>query len=99
MKTYIIRGLKAIAQGVAYGYSGLLIAYFILRIIFWDRFWIVALLGGLIPWLLFPVLLLPFLGFLLVKQRWFSLSSSSASLILIGWLHSHYFSPDLSNQH
>lgn len=94
IKQHLLRGLKAIAQFFAYSYSVLLAGYFILRIIFWDRLWVVAFFGSLIPWLLFPIFLLPLLGFILIKQKWFSIGSSIACLVLLGWIHSNYFSPE-----
>lgn len=94
MKRYLLRILKAIAQLLSYTYCGLLIAYFILRVLFWDRLWIVAFLSSLIPWLFFPIFLLPLVGFISLKQKWFSIGSSIACLILIGWLHHHYFYPE-----
>ncbi len=94
MKRYLLRILKAIAQLLSYSYCGLLIAYFILRVLFWDRLWIVAFLSSFIPWLFFPIFLLPLGGLIPRKQKWFSIGSSIACLILIGWLHHHYFSPE-----
>jgi hypothetical protein len=97
MKGYLLRGLKAIAWLpiiLAYSYCGLLIAYFILRVLFWDRLWLVAFLSSLIPWLFLPIFLLPLVGFIPLKQKWFAIGSSIACLILIGWLHHHYFSPE-----
>ncbi len=78
---------------VIYTYSGLLIAYFSLRILSGDRLWPLALFGNLIPWILLPIFCLPILGFLARQQKRFILVSSIACLILLGWLNHHYWSP------
>lgn len=83
---------KAIAF-LAYGYSGLIILYFILRIIFWDRFWLVGFVSTFIPLILFPIFALPIIAFTIIKKRWFTIVSSIACLLLVGWLHLKYFSP------
>ncbi len=80
MKRYLLRGLKAIAQLLGYSYCGLLIAYFILKFLFWYCLWFVAFLSSFIPWLFFPIFLLPLLGFILLKQKWFYVGSSIACL-------------------
>ena len=92
-KINICQSLQQAIALLAYSYSGLIICYFLLRVIFWDRLSIVAFLGIFIPLLLLPILLLPAIAFLLVKKRWFSILSSLASLLLLGWLHLHYWSP------
>lgn len=97
--TYIIADLNktALKQAVkffAYSYCAFVLCYFILRLIFWDRLWVVALLGNFLPLILLPILLLPFLGFLIIKNRWFSIASSIACIVLLSWLHIKYFSPE-----
>lgn len=81
-------------QLLAYTYSGLLIVYFSLRMIWVDRLSNIVFLSTLIPWILLPLFLLPILGFLVIKQKWFSIGSSIACLLLLGWLHSHYWTPE-----
>jgi len=66
----------------------------LLRTISDDRLWPIALLGNFIPWLLLPIFCLPILGFLVIKSKKFAISSSIASLILLGWLHINYWSPE-----
>ncbi|NET40715.1 endonuclease/exonuclease/phosphatase family protein [Okeania sp. SIO2B3] len=85
--------LQIITKVFVYSYSGLILIYFILRLIFWDKFWLIALIGNFIPLILFPILILPLPAFLIIKKRWFLIVSSIACLLLIGWLHTQYFSP------
>ncbi|MGL5062743.1 MAG: endonuclease/exonuclease/phosphatase family protein [Microcoleus sp.] len=100
--TYNIAGIiqTALKQAVkffAYSYCAFIICYFILRLIFWDRLWIAALIGTFSPIIFLPTLLLPFLGFLIIKNRWFSIISSIACILLLSWLHLKYFSPETTN--
>ncbi len=90
------RFFQLLLQLLTYTYSGFLIVYFILRLIFWDKLWIVALIGNFIPLILLPVLLLPLPAFFIIKKRWFSILSSIACFLLISWLHITYFSPQSS---
>lgn len=89
----IKRILKQSAKIFAYSYSAFIIGYFLLRIIFWDKLWIVALISTFLPLILFPIFLLPIVGFSIIKKRWFSIISAIACIILISWLHVKYFSP------
>jgi vancomycin resistance protein VanJ len=89
----IKRYLKQSAKILAYSYSLFIIGYFLLRLIFWDRLWIVALINTFLPLILLPTFLLPILGFAIVKKRWFSIISAIGCIILISWLHIKYFSP------
>ncbi|MDJ0557421.1 MAG: endonuclease/exonuclease/phosphatase [Microcoleaceae cyanobacterium MO_207.B10] len=89
----LYRFFQLATQILVYIYSALLILYFILRLIFWDKFWLIALLGNFIPLILLPILLLPLVAFLIVKKRWFSILSSITCLWLIAWLHLQYFTP------
>ena len=90
------RFFQLLLQLLTYTYSGFLIVYFILRLIFWDQLWIVALIGNFIPLILLPLLLLPLPAFFIIKKRWFSILSSIACFLLISWLHITYFSPQSS---
>ncbi|MFB2974068.1 endonuclease/exonuclease/phosphatase family protein [Aerosakkonema sp. BLCC-F183] len=85
--------LKRAIALLAYSYSALIIVYFLLRIIFWDRFWVVGFVSSFIPLILLPILILPVLALGIVKRRWFSIASSIACILLISWLHLKYFSP------
>ncbi len=87
---------RYLKQGVifcAYSYSVFILCYFILRLIFWDRLWIVAFIGTFTPLIFLPILCLPLLAFFIIKNRWFSIISSIACILLISWLHIKYFSP------
>lgn len=87
------RFLQLTAQLLACAYSALIAGYLILRLIFWDRLWPVAFAGTFVPWILFPIFLLPILAFFAIKKRWSAIVSSVACLWLVGWLHVTYFSP------
>jgi len=89
----IKKRLKESAIFFAYSYSGFVLCYFILKLIFWDRLWIIALITTFIPLILFPTFLLPIIGLSLIKKRWFSIISAIACILLISWLHIKYFSP------
>lgn len=78
----------------AYSYSAFILCYLILRLIFWDQLWIVAFIGTFTPLIFLPILLLPVLSFSIIKNRWFSIISSIACILLISWLHVKYFSPE-----
>jgi endonuclease/exonuclease/phosphatase (EEP) superfamily protein YafD len=88
---------QRIAQLIAYAYSTLIAGYLILRLMFWDRLWPIALMGDFVPWIFLPIFLLPILGFFLIKKRWFGIVSSVAGICLLGWLHVTYFSPQPAN--
>lgn len=92
-KINICRVFQQAIALLAYSYSGLIIGYLLLRLIFWDRLSIVAFLGLFVPLLLLPIFGLPAIAFLIVKKRWFSICSSLACLLLLGWLHLTYWSP------
>lgn len=77
----------------AYTYAGLVVIYFILRLIFWDRFWLVGFISTFIPLILLPILILPFLGFFIIRTRWFSIASAIACILLVSWMHLKYWSP------
>ena len=85
--------LKLVIIFLTYSYSAFIIFYFIFRLIFWDQFWIVAFIGTFSPLILLPILFLPLVGFLIIKNRWFSIVSSIACILLLSWLHIKYFSP------
>ncbi|WP_017714880.1 endonuclease/exonuclease/phosphatase family protein [Kamptonema formosum] len=89
----LYRLLQLTAQLLACTYSGLIASYLILRLLFWDRLWPVAFAGTFVPWILFPILLLPILALFIIRKRWFAIVSSVACLWLLGWLHLTYFSP------
>ena len=78
----------------AYSYSAFILCYLILRLIFWDRLWIVAFIGTFTPLIFLPILFLPLLAFSIIKNRWFSIISSIACILLVSWLHVKYFSPE-----
>lgn len=84
--------LKQVTQLFAYTYSAFIICYFILRLIFWDRLWIVAFVSTFIPFIFLPILLFPFPAFFILKKRWFSIISSIACILLLSWLHMKYLS-------
>ncbi len=89
--------LKQVVVFLVYSYSAFIICYFILRLIFWDRLWIVAFIGTFTPLILLPILFLPIIAFSLIKNRWFSIVSSIACILLLSWLHVKYFSPQPIN--
>lgn len=89
----IKKGLKESAKFFAYSYSGFIIGYFILKLFFWDRLWIIALITTFIPLIFLPTFLLPIIGLSIIKKRWFTIISAIACIILISWLHIKYFSP------
>lgn len=91
----INRGFKQSAKFFAYSYSVLIICYLILKLIFWDSQSIVALVSTFIPLIFFPTFLLPIIGLLIIKKRWFSIISAIACILLISWLQIKYFSPTL----
>ena len=93
----IKKRLKQSAIIFAYSYSGFIICYFILKLIFWDRLWILALITTFIPLIFFPTFLLPIIGLSIIKKRWFTIISAIACIILISWLHIKYFSPQPIN--
>lgn len=92
-KNIIKRCLQKSAKFLAYSYSAFIICYFILKLIFWDRIGIIALISTFIPLILFPIFLLPIIGWLIIKKRWFTIISAIACILLISWLHVKYFSP------
>lgn len=89
----IKRYLKQSAKILAYSYSAFIIGYFLLKLIFWDRLWIIALISTFLPLILLPTFLLPIVGFSIIKKRWFSVISAISCILLISWLHIKYFSP------
>ncbi|MEG4984190.1 endonuclease/exonuclease/phosphatase family protein [Microcoleus sp. BR0-C5] len=91
-KDIIQRGLKQAAKFLAYSYAAFIICYFILKLIFWDRLWIIALISTFSPLILFPIFLLPIIGVSIIKKRWFTIISAIACILLISWLHVKYFS-------
>ncbi|MEG4533604.1 endonuclease/exonuclease/phosphatase family protein [Microcoleus sp. D2_18a_D3] len=92
-KDIIKRCLNKSANFLAYSYSAFIICYFILNLIFWDRLSIIALITTFIPLIFFPTFLLPLIGLLIIKKRWFTIISAIACILLISWLHVKYFSP------
>ena len=96
-KDIIQRGLKQAAKFLAYSYSAFIIGYFILKLIFWDRLGIIALITTFIPLIFFPTFLLPIIGVSIIKKRWFTIISAIACILLISWLHIKYFSPQPIN--
>ncbi|PSB40128.1 endonuclease/exonuclease/phosphatase [filamentous cyanobacterium Phorm 6] len=82
---------------LAYSYSLFIICYFLLRFIFWERISIIALISTFLPLILFPIFLLPIVGFSIIKKRWFSIISAISCILLISWLHIKYFSPSPIN--
>lgn len=88
-----IKIIQAVTQLFIYSYLLFLVVYFVLRLIFWDELWMVALIGILIPWILFPLFLIPGIAGLILRQKRLTIASSIVCLILIGWLHSNYWSP------
>ncbi|MEG3921334.1 endonuclease/exonuclease/phosphatase family protein [Microcoleus sp. T3_A4] len=89
----INKGLKESAKIFAYSYSGFIICYFILKLFFWDRLWIVGLISTFIPLIFFPTFLIAIIGLLIIKKRWFTIISAIACIFLISWMHIKYFSP------
>jgi endonuclease/exonuclease/phosphatase (EEP) superfamily protein YafD len=92
-KDIIQRGLNESAKFLAYSYSAFIICYFLLKLIFWDRIGIIALISTFIPLIFFPSFLLPIIGLLIIKKRWFTIISAIACILLISWLYIKYFSP------
>ena len=93
LKEIIKKGLRNLQNFFAYSYSAFIICYFILKLIFWDRLSIIALITTFIPLILFPTFLLPIIGLSILKKRWFTIISAIACILLISWLHIKYFSP------
>lgn len=93
IKIQVCQNLKQATQILAYAYLGLILLYFLLRLIFWDSFWLVAFVSTFIPFIFLPILILPILAFLIIKKRALSIISSIACILLISWLHLKYFSP------
>jgi vancomycin resistance protein VanJ len=89
----IKKRLKESAKLFAYSYSGFILGYFIFKLIFWDRLWIIALITTFIPLIFLPSFLLPIIGLSIIKKRWFTIISAIACILLISWLHIKYFSP------
>ena len=89
--------LKESAKIFAYSYSGLIICYFILKVFFGDRLWIIGLITTFIPLIFFPTFLLPLIGLSIIKKRWFTIISAIACILLISWLYIKYFSPEPIN--
>ena len=89
----IKKRLKELAIFFAYSYSGFILGYFILKLIFWDRLSIIALITTFIPLIFFPTFLLPIIGLSIIKKKGFTIISAIACIILISWLHIKYFSP------
>ena len=87
---------QRLTQGFVYTYAGFLLVYFLLRFLFWDEFWAVGFVSTFIPWILFPLFILPPLSFGIIKQRKLTILSSLACLLLLGWLHQNYASPNPS---
>ncbi|MEB3883709.1 endonuclease/exonuclease/phosphatase family protein [Lyngbya sp. CCY1209] len=85
--------LALLPKAIAWGYAGFVAVYLLLRLLFWDAFWPVALVGIFVPLILLPIFLLPISGIFILKNRAFATVSAIASLILLGWLHINYFSP------
>lgn len=88
---------KTTVSFFAYSYCAFILCYFILRLIFWDRLWVVAFIGTFTPLILLPILFLPVLAFFIIKNRWFSIISSIACILFLSWLHVKYFSPESTN--
>lgn len=80
-----------------YSYCAFILCYFMLRLIFWDRLWVVAFIGTFTPLIFMPILFLPVLAFFIIKNRWFSIISSIACILFLSWLHVKYFSPESTN--
>ena len=85
--------LKKVVEWVAYLYVGLISCYFIFRLIWWDSLWVVGAIAIFIPWLFFPIFLLPIIAFFIIQKSSIAIISSIICLLLIGWLHLKYFSP------
>ncbi|MGE5656272.1 MAG: endonuclease/exonuclease/phosphatase family protein [Actinomycetota bacterium] len=94
MIKYVGRYLLKIALWLAYGYSGFMIIYLILRLTVWDSFWVVAFASNFIPGIFLPLFMVPFIALGSGKQhRWFFISSSIACFLILGWVHLKYWSP------
>ncbi|MCC3404949.1 MAG: endonuclease/exonuclease/phosphatase family protein [Microcoleus sp. PH2017_10_PVI_O_A] len=89
----IKRVFKQSVTIVAYSYSLFIICYFLLQIFSGERISIIALISTFLPLILFPIFLLPIVGFSIIKKRWFSVISAIGCILLISWLHIKYFSP------
>lgn len=55
--------LKQATQILTYAYSGLIVLYFLLRLMFWDSFWFVGFVSTFIPFIFLPILILPLLAY------------------------------------
>lgn len=93
LKLLLVRIIQAVWLLFTYGYLLFLGIYFVLKLMFWEEFWMVGLIGLFIPWILFPLFLIPGIAGLILQQKRLTIASSIVCLILIGWLHSSYWSP------
>ncbi|WP_199245858.1 endonuclease/exonuclease/phosphatase family protein [[Phormidium] sp. ETS-05] len=84
---------QQIAQIAVLTYSALIIAYLLLRGIFWDKFWLVGLISSFIPWIFLPIFLIPIVAFGIIQKKWLNIASCIACFLLISWMHIQYFSP------
>jgi endonuclease/exonuclease/phosphatase (EEP) superfamily protein YafD len=82
-------------------YAIALAVYFVLRLLFGDRLWPVALVGVFLPWLLLPALLL--FPAMLLLRRWPAAAlqglNVAAFLWLFGGLFLPQFPPPIHGQH
>lgn len=83
---------KVLAFFMFYAYTFLLIIYFILRALFWDRLVLVGFISNFIPWIFLPIFTFPIIYFFFRNKIIFVISSC-AILILLGWVHVKYLSP------
>ena len=90
------RIIRRLTKGLVVGYAAFLTVYFLLRFLFWDEFWPVGLVGTFIPWIFLPLLILPAASFFIIRERKWTVLSVLACLLLLGWGHQNYTSPNPS---
>ena len=79
----------------ACGYVAFLALYVVLRVVFWDRLSPVAFLTTFVPWLVFPVFLLPLAA--LALRRWATSIGAVVLTLVAGlWLYLSYWNPQLA---
>lgn len=101
MNNYFYTIFSILISCIVYAYTIFLAVYFILRFLFWDKLAIVGFIGNFIPWIFLPIFIFPIV-FLILKNKIVFIISCCATLILLGWVHTKYWSPktlDITNPH
>ncbi len=85
--------LQKTAQIIVFTYSALIIAYLVLRWVLGNNSWPIELTSSFIPWIFFPIFIIPLAAFFIIKKNWFKIVSCVACFLLISWIHIKYFYP------